>query len=368
MRRYIWQNPEWPKLQVEYRSLASLLDESRKGQFGFLGALFMTPQERQLESVIAGLTDSTVHSSEIEGEHLNPDAVRSSVARRLGAKHAAIRVDDRTEGAVDMTLDATRGYESKLTRERLCNWQAGLFPARRGEVALPWAGRYRTAANDPMQIVSEPIGRERVHYEAPPANRVSPMMADFLDWFGRSRDKENGLVRAALAHLWFETIHPFVDGNGRVGRAVADMALAQDERTPDRFYSLSAQIAKDTNTYYDALQSAQHGSLDVTAWVRWFVETLVKAIGEAQRTVDRARQAVQFWETHRSFPFNARQRQVLRRILNDFEGDLNLRKYIAISEAPRATAQRDLAKLVENGILEPAGQGKATHYLLKDNG
>lgn len=368
MRRYIWQDPEWPALQVDLGSLASLLDDARKRQFAFLGALFMAPGEQQLESVVANITDSAVDSSEIEGERLDPSAVRSSVARRLGAPHVAIRVDDRTEGVVDMTLDATRDYDTKLTRERLCSWQAGLFPTQVGEQPLPWAGNYRTAADEPMQIVSGPMGRERVHYEAPPAKSVPPMMSDFLDWFGRSRDKENGLVRAALAHLWFETIHPFIDGNGRIGRAIADMALAQDEKTPDRFYSLSAQIAKDRNAYYDALQSAQHGSLDVTAWVRWFVDALVSAIGDAQRTVNRARKVAQFWEMHRSYPFNTRQRQVLWAILGDFEGDLNLRKYVAISKAPRATAQRDLAQLVESGVLESTGQGKATHYLLKDNG
>jgi Fic family protein len=191
------------------------------------------------------------------------------------------------------------------------------------------------------------------------------MMSDYLHWFDRSHDAENGLVRAALAHLWFETIHPFVDGNGRVGRAIADLALAQDEKTPDRFYSLSAQIAKDRNAYYDALQSAQHGSLDVTPWVRWFVGALVGAIGEAEKTVTRARAAAQFWEVHRDYPFNTRQQQVLWRILGEFEGDLNLRKYIAISKAPRATAQRDLAQLVESGVFESIGHGKATHYVLK---
>lgn len=368
MRRYIWQDPEWPALQIDHRSLASLLDEARKRQFAFLGALFMASHEQQLESVIANLTDSAVDSSEIEGERLDPIAVRSSVARRLGAVHAAIPVDDRTEGVVDMTLDATRNYDTKLTRRRLCSWQAGLFPTQRGEQPRLWAGKYRTAADDPMRIVSGPMGRERVYYEAPPAKRVPPMMNDFLDWFGRSREKENGLVRAALAHLWFETIHPFVDGNGRIGRAIADMALAQDENTPDRFYSLSAQIAKDKNAYYDALQSAQRGSLDVTAWVRWFVDALVSAIGDAQKTVTRARKAARFWELHRGLPFNTRQRQVLWRVLGDFEGDINLRKYIAISKAPRATAQRDLAQLVESGVLGSTGHGKATHYFLKDNG
>lgn len=215
-----------------------------------------------------------------------------------------------------------------------------------------------------MQVVSGPAGRERIHYEAPPAEAVQAMMSDFLRWFNDSRADEHGLVRAALAHLWFETIHPFVDGNGRIGRAIADTALSQDERSADRFYSLSSQIAKERSDYYDALQHAQHGSLDVTPWILWFVGALERAIDTAGSTVARARNATAFWEKHGDYPFNPRQRRVLWRILGDFEGDLNLRKYIAIAKAPRATAQRDLAQLVEGGILEQVGQGKATRYML----
>lgn len=366
MRRYIWQASGWPELRVDRQALAPLLDGARKRQFAFIGALMMTPRREQLESVVANLTDSAVDSSEIEGERLDPNAVRSSVARRIGVEYAAVRVDDRTEGVVDMTLDATRNYNVKLTRERLNRWHAGLFPTVRGEQPQPWLGKYRAAVNDPMQIVSGPLGRQRVHYEAPPARLVPAMMTAFLQWFAASRDGENGLVRAALAHLQFETIHPFVDGNGRIGRAIADMALAQDENTPDRFYSLSAQIAKERQDYYDALESVQRGSLDVTAWVRWFVDALTSAIAEADKTVTRAREASRFWEMHREYPFNARQRLVLWRVLGDFDGDLNLRKYIAIAKASRATAQRDLAQLVEAGILKPADQGKATRYVLKD--
>lgn len=364
MRRYIWQEPAWPHFELDRPALAGPLDRTRRRQFAFLGAFSVVSPGQRLESTIDNLTESAVESSQIEGERLDPNAVRSSVARRLGVEHANIRADDRTEGVVEMTLDATRNYNSSLTHERLAHWHAGLFPIARGEQRQPWMGAYRSFKDGPMQVVSGPAGRERIHYEAPPAEAVQAMMSDFLRWFNDSRADEHGLVRAALAHLWFETIHPFVDGNGRIGRAIADTALSQDERSADRFYSLSSQIAKERSDYYDALQHAQHGSLDVTPWILWFVGALERAIDTAGSTVARARNATAFWEKHGDYPFNPRQRRVLWRILGDFEGDLNLRKYIAIAKAPRATAQRDLAQLVEGGILEQVGQGKATRYML----
>ena len=365
MRRYLWQDPVWPQLEVDKVALSELLDETRKRQYAFLGALSTASADRRLESTVDSLTESAIESSQIEGERLDPSAVRSSVARRLGVAHANVRADDRTEGVVEMTLDATRNYDAELTYDRLGKWHAGLFPIAPGERGQPWMGAYRAARDDPMQIVSGPVGRERIHYEAPPAELVPAMMDEFLAWFNDSRTSENGLVRAALAHLWFETVHPFTDGNGRIGRAIADMALAQDEESADRFYSLSAQIAKERNDYYDALQTAQRGPLDVTPWVRWFLGALQRAIGAAGETVTRARRAAAFWEGHHDRDFNARQRMVLWKLLGDFDGELNVRKYMAIAKAPRATAQRDLAQLVEQRVLQPSGQGKATRYHLR---
>lgn len=366
MRRYIWQDANWPfGLTTDAVSLAPILDSARKEQYRFLGALSLTPSQERLESTIANLTSTAVQSSDIEGERLDPVAVRSSVARRLGAPYAGASADDRTEGVVAMTLDATRDYDIDLTPERLFTWHAGLFPTSLGEDPKPWMGAFRTKTDDPMQIVSGPVGHARVHFEAPPGELVPAMMNDFIGWFNTSRTNENGLLRAATAHLWFETIHPFVDGNGRIGRAIADMALAQDENSADRFYSLSTQFSRDRKDYYAQLERAQTTSLDTTPWARWFVGELMRAISAAQATVDRARTATQFWEMHSDYDFNDRQRRVLWRILGEFEGSLNLRRYVAISRAPRATAQRDLAALVEDGVLTQVGQGKATHYELK---
>ena len=366
MRRYIWQDADWPfGLTTDAKALAPVLDEARKEQYRFLGALSLTPSHDRLESTIASLTSTAVQSSDIEGERLDPAVVRSSVARRLGVPYGDARADDRTEGAVAMTLDATRSYDADLTSRRLFTWHAGLFPISLGDDPKPWMGAFRTTTDDPMQIVSGPVGRERVHFEAPPAELVPSMMHDFIEWFNTSRNRENGLLRAATAHLWFETIHPFADGNGRIGRAIADMALAQDETSADRFYSLSAQLSRDRKHYYAELERAQKSSLDITPWAKWFVGEIMRAVSAAQATVERARAAATFWEMHSEYDFNDRQRRVLWRILGEFEGPLNLRRYVAISKAPRATAQRDLAALVEDGVLTQKGQGKATHYELR---
>jgi len=267
-----------------------------------------------------------------------------------------------------MTLDAVRMYADPLTHERLQSSHAGLFPKAVGEASKPWMGAYRTVFDGPMRVLSGPVGRERVHFEAPAAGDVSRMMDDFLAWYNGSRHTMNGLIRAAIAHLRFLTIHPFHDGNGRIARAIADMTLAQDEDSGDRFYSLSAQIQQERSAYYDALESTQQGTLDLTQWVFWFVECLERAIDNSQSVVTRARDAALFWQMHRDDEFNERQKKVLWCLIGNFEGDLNLRKYIAISGSPRATAQRDLSDLVASGILQPGGRGKSTHYRIAERG
>jgi Fic family protein len=365
MRRFIWQDERFPAFSVDHEVLVTDLDRARRVQSTFLGALSHTPEEVRLASTVDNLTATAIETSAIEGESLDARAVRSSVARRLGADVGAVRADDRTEGVVAMTLDAVQNGNRLLTTERLFEWHAGLFPIAKGGHREPWMGAYRSAADDPMQILSGPAGRERVHIEAPPAAAVPPMIERFLEWFNGGSKAENGLIRAAVAHLWFETLHPFVDGNGRIGRAIADMALAQDEQSADRFYSLSAAIARQRNSYYDAIEAAQHGSLDITPWVRWFLNCLMSAIDDARSIVDRARTAACFWSENSDHAFNERQRRVLWRFLGNFEGNLNLRKYIALAGGtPRATAQRDIAELVDAGILEPVGQGRATSYAL----
>ena len=337
----------------------------RQKQGAFREVLAFTGQQQREQALVEAMAASAVQSSAIEGETLDWDAVRSSVARRLGVDRGGVPQDDKTEGVVAMTLDATRNYAPALTESRLFQWHAELFPRMLGEPERDIiVGSWRRPASDPMQVISGVMGRERIHFEAPPASDVTREMDSFITWFNESRSTENGLIRAAIAHLRFLTVHPFEDGNGRIGRAIADMALSQDEKSADRFYSMSAQIHREKKSYYEMLERTQQSSLDVTEWVRWFIGCLARAIDASQHVAERTRRAAEFWNTHAFADLNQRQRTVLHRILGTFDGDLNLRKYIAISGAPRATAQRDIGDLVTRGILSRAGSGKATRYLI----
>ncbi len=367
MRRYIWQMPHWPALRVSVARLLPLIEIVRRKQGAFQEVLEFSDIALRQQALVEATASSVVQTSAIEGEELDWDAVRSSVARRLGIDRAGLPQDDKTEGVVTMTLDATRNYDQPLNEARLFRWHADLFPRMLGQPEPDLiVGSWRQANGDPMQVVSGARGRERVHFEAPPAQDVPGEMQRFLAWFKDSRGRENGLVRAALAHLHFLTIHPFADGNGRIARAIADMALTQDEDSSDRFYSMSAQIHRERKVYYGMLERTQMSGLDVTEWAEWFIGCLGRAIDASQQVADRTRRASAFWNTHATDDLNERQRAVLQRLLGNFQGDLNLRKYIAISDAPRATAQRDLSDLVDRSILVPAGAGKATRYLLRN--
>jgi Fic family protein len=363
MRRFIWEDPGWPKLTWEAARVLPALDAARRDQFRFLGQSDGLTREQRLEIAVRAAADSATENAAIEGEVLNPSSVYSSVVRRLGIEPAPIQ-DDHTEGLVAMTLDATRNYSQPLTSQRLFTWHADLFPLALGSPRGPTIATWRPPSSDPMQVLSGPLGRSRLHFEAPPAGDVPAMMDAFLAWFGATESSENGLVRAALAHLWFLTIHPFDDGNGRIARAIADLALAQDERSADRFYSVSAQIHAERREYYSALEHAQRGTLDVTEWVLWFLRCFTRAIDTSRDAVSRARRAVLFWQNHARADLNERQRKVLERLLGDFEGELNLRKYVAIAKTSDATAQRDLADLVQRGILHTEGAARATRYIL----
>jgi len=362
---FIWQNPRWPSFSIDAETLLPAIDAARSKQHSLLGALSLASRAERLAATIDAFAESALNTSKIEGEILDPASVRSSVARLLGVEAGGLRQDARTEGVVEMTLDAVRAFDVPLDAARLQGWHAGLFPAAIGEPAPRGAGRYRLADEDPMLVVSGAIGRRRVHFEAPPGALVPAMMEDFLLWFEQSRARENGLTRAAIAHLWFLTIHPFHDGNGRIARAIADMALAQDEGSSDRFYSLSSQIQFERKHYYEALETAQRHDIDVTAWVVWFVGCFTRAVEASEAVLIRARRAARFWDRHRAVTLNERQKAVLYRMLGDFEGRLNLRKYIAMTKTSDATAQRDLSDLVEAGILEIEGKGRATHYGLR---
>lgn len=311
------------------------------------------------------LTEDVVKTSEIEGKKLDAEQVRSSIARRLGMDVAGIKQPDReVEGVVEMMLDATRHYDQALTAERVFAWHASLFPAGRSGMRRIRVGGWRDDATGPMQVVSGPIGRERVHFEAPPADRLDCEMSVFLEWFNAATQTDE-VLKAALAHLWFVTIHPLDDGNGRVARALADMQLARSEKAPQRFYSMSAQIRQERAGYYEILERTQKGTLEVTPWMQWFFACLGRAIDGAQHTLAVVLQKARFWESARSVPLNERQRVMLNRLLDGFEGKLTTSKWAKIAKCSQDTALRDVTDLLERGVLiRGEAGGRSTSYRL----
>jgi Fic family protein len=317
------------------------------------------------ETVLYTLTEDVVKSSEIEGEKLDADQVRSSVARRLGMDIGGLRPADRhVDGVVEMMLDATQHYDRPLTAERLFGWHASLFPAGRSGMHPTRVGRWRDDSKAPMQVVSGPVGRERVHFEAPAAGRLEGEMQRFLGWFNGDTAMEP-VLKAALSHLWFVTIHPFDDGNGRVARAIADMALARSEGSPRRFYSMSGQIREERADYYRILEQTQRDTLDVTAWMEWFLGCLRRAIESAQSALSGALDKARYWERLREVSLNERQRLVINRLLEGFDGKLTTSKWAALTKSSSDTALRDIQQLVERRVLvkDQAG-GRSTSYSL----
>ena len=317
------------------------------------------------EAFLGTLTRDVLKSSEIEGEILDMDQVRSSLARRLGLDIGALTPADRhVEGVVEMMLDASQNYQDPLTEERLFGWHAALFPTGRGGMRKIRAGGWRDDRSGPMQVVSGPIGKKRVHYQAPPAERLLAEMSRFLDWFNGTAPVDP-VLRAALAHFWFVTIHPFDDGNGRIARAIADLALARSEQSPKRFYSMSAQIGLERNDYYDILERAQKGTLDVSSWMQWFLGCLDRAFDGAEATLSGVLRKARFWESHSGEPFNDRQHKVLNRLLDGFEGKLTSSKWAKLTKCSQDTAHRDIIELVNRTILaKDAAGGRSTSYSL----
>ena len=362
---YIWESETWPELRWDDRALATLLGHVSREQGRLLGQMEGLGFDLRSEAHLHTLTEDVVNSSEIEGEKLERAQVRSSIARRLGMDVGALAPADRhVEGAVEVMLDATGNYKEPLTAERLFAWHASLFPTGRSGMKKIRVGEWRDDARGPMQVVSGPMGREKVHYEAPPAKRLPDEAQRFLSWFNDPGDTDAVLV-AGLAHLWFVTIHPFDDGNGRMARAIADMALARSERTGQRFYSLSAQIRAERNDYYDTLERAQKADLDITAWQAWFLGCLLRAIEGAHGTLSAVLDKARFWERFAKEPLNERQIRVLNRLLDGFEGKLSSSKWAKLANCSQDTAQRDIVDLVERGALrkEPGG-GRSTSYSL----
>ena len=360
---YIWEQQEWPHLTWDDGRLLEPLAAARLKQGRLLGSMARLGFDLKLEAQLEALTEDVIKSSEIEGEVLDRDSVRSSIARRLGVPAAAVvPADRRTEGVVEMMLDATENYEALLTPERLFGWQASLFPTGYSGMHKVKTGAWRDDAAGPMQVVSGPIGRQQVHFQAPPARQLDGEMQAFLDWFNR-RGEPEGLLRAGLAHLWFVTIHPFEDGNGRVARAIADQALAQSEDSGQRFYSVSSQIRKERSDYYDMLERSQKGALDVSEWLAWFLDCFSRAIDGAETACEDVLRKADFWQRYAREAFDKRQKTVLNRLLDGFEGKLTAKKWAAIGKCSIPTAQRDINELVERGILRRnPGGSKNTSY------
>ena len=362
---YLWETPDWPAFTWDERSLARLLAHVSREQGRLLGKMEALGFDLRSEAHLRTLTEDVVKSSEIEGERLEPEQVRSSIARRLGMDAGGLVPADRNvEGVVEMMLDATGNYAEALTEERLFAWHASLFPTGRSGMTRIRVGSWRDDSSGPMQVVSGPVGREKVHYEAPPADRVPGEMAKFLRWYEQPGDADPLLV-AGLAHLWFITIHPFDDGNGRIARAIADMALARSEQTGQRFYSMSAQIRREHKAYYDTLEWTQKGELDVTRWQDWFLNCLLGAIEGAQETLSAILGKARFWERFAKEPLNERQIKVLNRLLDGFEGKLTTSKWAKIAKCSQDTAYRDILDLIDRGALQKdVGGGRSTSYSL----
>jgi Fic family protein len=367
MARYIHQRPEWPKFTWHQNALAQQLAAVRHRQGRLIGRMQALGFALREEAVLNTLTEDVLKSSEIEGEILDKDQVRSSIARRLGIEMGALTPADRdVEGVVEMMLDATQKYREPLTAERLFGWHASLFPTGRSGIARIIVGAWRDDRLGPMQVVSKAHrDRPKVHYEAPTASRLDTEMHSFLDWFN-GEIAIDPVLKAALAHLWFVTIHPFDDGNGRIARAIADMSLARSEDSPQRFYSMSAQIRLERNAYYDMLERTQKGDdLDVTPWMEWFLSCLDRAFDGAETILAAVFRKAAFWNKHAAAPFNDRQRDILNRLLDGFEGKLTSSKYAVIEKTSPDTALRDITDLVARGILtKDEGGGRSTSYSL----
>lgn len=362
--RYIHEIRAWPGFHWDAATLAGPLADVRHRQGRLVGRMEALGFRLRAEATLNSLTEEVVKSSEIEGETLDRRQVRSSIARRLGVDIGALAPVDRyVDGVVEMMLDASQRYERPLGEERLFGWHAALFPAGRSGMHRITVGAWRTDATGPMQVVSGAMGRERVHYQAPPAKRLKGEMRRFLAWFN-ARNESDLVLKAGIAHLWFVTIHPFDDGNGRIARAVADLLLARSEQSRQRFYSMSAQIRAERKAYYAILEATQKGDLDITDWLMWFVGCLGRAIDGAEGVLGAVLSKARFWERHAG-SLNERQRTVLNRLLDGFDGKLTSSKWAKLTKCSQDTASRDIDDLITRGILKKdAGGGRSTSYSL----
>ena len=365
---YIWQAADWPNWRYDLSALTGVLTDVSRAQGLLLGRLADVGMALRDQASLGALTEDVLKTSEIEGEVLNAASVRSSIARRLGVDIGALTLVDRhVEGVVEMVLDATSHGADPLTAERLFGWHAALFPTGYSGMNKIAIGQWRDDADGPMQVVSGPVGRRKVHFQAPPATVLPSEVAQFLTW-ANDQTEVPALIKTGLAHLWFVTLHPFDDGNGRIARAVGDLFLARADGSPQRFYSLSAQIQRERNDYYDVLERTQKGTLDVTDWLLWFLGTLGRAIASAQTTLDAVLLKTRFWQRWAGRPLNERQVKMLNRLLDGFDGKLTSSKWAAIAKCSPDTALRDITQLLELGVLKKTpGGGRSTGYELADS-
>lgn len=364
---YIWERDDWPTFHWNGASLAEDLARARTLQARLLGRMETLGLHLRDEAKLATLTREVLATSEIEGEHLDDEQVRSSVARRLGLEVAGLKPPDRNvDGIVEMLLDATQNYAEPLTADRLKGWQAALFPAGRSGMARIRTGEYRDEAKDPMQVVSGPLEKRKIHFEAPPANRVEAEVQQFLEWFSDDAGPDR-LIRSGVAHLWFVTIHPFEDGNGRIARAISDMALARAEHSAQRAYSMSSQIRTERNAYYNALERAQKSDLDITEWLDWFLACLCHALEDGLDRLDSAVHKARFWDNFGRQALNERQIRVLERVMrDDWEGALTSSKWAKIAKCSQDTAGRDINDLLDRGaLMKNPGGGRSTSYSIQ---
>ncbi len=366
---WIHEHQNWTDFTWDAEALSPKLADIRHRQGRLLGRMEGLGFELKREASLTTLTHDVVKSSAIEGEVLNPEEVRSSIARRLGMDIAGLIPASRNvEGIVEVLLDATQSFFRPLTKDRLFGWHSALFPTGRSGMQKITVGNWRTLDAGPMQVISGPTGREKVHFEAPSADRLENEMTTFLTWLDQKIDLDP-VLKAGIAHLWFVTIHPFEDGNGRIARAIGDMALARADNTPDRFYSLSSQIETERKSYYDHLESQQRGTPDITAWLEWFLDCLGRAISNAEQTLGKVLFKAQLWNRINETPVNERQRLVINRMLeNDFIGHMNTSKYAKLSKCSNDTALRDIQELKSRGIfIQNENGGRSTSYRLPDS-
>jgi len=363
---YIWQHDKWPNFTWDRARLLDHLAEAARRQGRLLGQMKNVIRPLAEEARLRTLSQEALRTSEIEGEHLNEESVRSSIARRLGIPYAGTSEEDRQiEGLVDMLIDATHNYDQPLTAERLFGWHAALFSTGYSGMRKITVAGWRLDEEGPMQVVSGALGHERVHYEAPPAARLPVEIDHFLTWYNAPPAGLDGLLRSGVAHLYYVTIHPTEDGNGRMARAVADMALAQAEASPHRFYSMSSAIRHRRKAYYEILERTQSNDLEITDWLIWYLGCFISAIDEAEAAIEQVLTRQRFWQNLQGKPLSERQTRVLNRLLEGFEGRITTRKWAALGKCSHPTAQRDINALIELGALKPGeAGGRSTAYLL----